>query len=84
MAVRSEQLVQPPYDYIQVSAGAPASDVILPAGTKGLLFGVAGTVNVEMVTGAIRTGIPVEVGILPGFFAVLKGGGTASNIWALI
>ena len=84
MAARSEQLVVPPVDFVLVSTAAPASDITLPEGCRGLLIGTAGTLNVTMQNGSQRNGLPFLQGQNPGFFATVRTGGTAANIWAII
>lgn len=74
----------PPYDFILVSAGAVGSDVALPPKCRGLLIGVAGSLNVTMANGNTRNDIPFIEGINPGYFSTVKAGGSATNIWAVL
>ena len=55
-----------------------------PSGTRALLVGVAGTINVITATGATRNGVPVSVGVLPLAILTLLTGGTATGIWVLV
>lgn len=75
----------PPADVILASAAAPASTIVLPAGTRGLLVGTAGTLNCRLEgSTADRTGVPIQAGWNPGLFTTILAGGTAANIWAVI
>ena len=80
---RSEQYVVPPVDFILVSSGVPASNSNLSENTRGLLVGAAGTLNVTMRNGEERNGVPFFAGTNPGFFAIVRSGGTAENIWEI-
>ncbi len=80
---RSEALVRPPIRFVLVSTGPPSSDIDLPPQTRGLLIGVAGSLNVTMDDIQID-GLPFQAGTNPGFFEVVRSGGTASNIWAIL
>jgi len=73
-----------PGDFVQLASGAPSSGPYdCPDRTRGVLVGVAGTLDVVMLNGEARTGIPVPAGIMPGRFAQVTGG-TAQNIWAIL
>ncbi len=79
----SDRFSLPPQDFVQLHAAAPAAPVACPEGTRGLLVGTAGTLNVTMTGGVERTGVPFPAGFTPGFFTVVRAGGTAQNIWAV-
>ena len=91
---RSEQLVLPPHDAILVAAGTVAADVTLDPRCRGLIIGTAGTVNANFkegenedgtaVLGPDRDGLPLVQGVNHGFFAQIRTGGTAQNIWQII
>lgn len=74
----------PPYDFVLVSTGAVGSDVALPLKCRGLLIGVAGNLNITMANGNTRDNVPFIEGINPGYFSVVRTGGSATNIWAVI
>ncbi len=76
--------VAPPNDFVQVSAGVPSVEVVLSERTRGLLIGAAGSLNVTMSNGSVRTGVPFQAGINPGHFASIQAGGSASNVWAVL
>lgn len=79
---RAEQFVLPPNDLISVSVPM-SGETALPEGTRGLLVGTAGSLNV-VINGTNRDGVPFVVGQNPGFFTALRPGGTASNLWAIV
>lgn len=79
---RAEQFVLPAKDLTLVSSTAPASDIDLPANTRGLLVGVAGDLNVT-INGNELDGVPFQAGVFPGAFTRVRTGGTAQNIWAI-
>lgn len=80
---RSEAQVRPPRGFVLVSAGIPSTDIVLPDGTRGLLIGSAGALNVT-IDGVQLDGLPFQAGTNPGFFEVVRSGGAASNIWAIL
>lgn len=73
-----------PSDYILISAGAPAGNFDCHAECRGLLIGTAGFLNVTMKNGHVIANLPVQPGILPGFFASVQAGGTATSIWEVL
>ncbi len=79
---RAEQLVLPIQGLTLVSAAAPSTDVDLPTHTRGLLIGVAGTLNITL-QGQDHDGVPFQAGLMPGNFQAVRSGGTAQNIWAI-
>lgn len=68
-----------PVDFISITA--PQT---LPTYTRGILCGVAGTVNVTMKNGHVITGLPLVAGVNPGEFASVQSGGTATGLWAIV
>ena len=70
-----------PNDFVQIAAGVPSGTSTLSAYTRGLLVGVAGTLNVTMANGEQRNLVPMQAGINPGRFAEVRDGGTAENVW---
>jgi hypothetical protein len=64
-----------------VPAAVPST---LPTNCRGLLVAAAGTVNVTMRNGQVRTSVPLIAGINPGEFASIQSGGTATGIYAVI
>jgi hypothetical protein len=50
----------------------------------GLLVGTAGTATLVMVTGQVRTDVPLKEGYNPLQVIQVRNSGTAADIWALI
>ena len=75
---RAEQLVLPIAGLTQVAA-APLT---LPVGTRGLLVGTGGNMDVT-IAGVAHTGVPFIAGVTPGFFESVESLGTAVNVWAV-
>jgi len=73
-----------PNDFILVSAAAPLGTTVLSENCRGLLVGTAGSLNVTMQNGSVRTGVPFQAGVNPGRFAEVNSGGTAENIWQVL
>jgi len=73
-----------PNDFTVVSAGVPVGTVVLSDECRGLLVGTAGSLNVVMKGGVVRTGVPFQAGINPGCFVEVRAGGTAENIWEVV
>ncbi len=73
-----------PNDFALQSSGAPTGEIPLPDGTRGLLIGTAGSLNVTMQNGEIRVAVPFQVGINPGRFKSIQTGGTAASVWAIL
>lgn len=84
MAARAEQYVIPPVDFTLVASGTVSTNTTLPAGCRGLLIGQAGTLNVTMENGSELDAMPFFQGQNPGFFGIVRSGGTAENIWAIV
>lgn len=70
-----------PNDFELVAAGVPSGTTALSAYCRGLLVGVAGTLNITMANGEERNGVPFQAGINPGRFSAVRTGGTAENVW---
>lgn len=83
---RPEQSIIPPRTFQLISTGVPAQQETLPDGTRGLLVGVAGNLNVTMINDDELNNLPLIVGLNPGFFKVIRTGATSSaqNIWAVL
>lgn len=79
---RFEQFVVPIQGLTLVATAVPSADLDLPAGTRGLVIGVAGTLNIS-IGGEDHDGVPFQAGLQPGFFTRVRSGGTAQNIWAI-
>lgn len=73
-----------PNDFVLIAAGVPAGTTVLSDRCRGLLVGTAGSLNVTMRNGNVRTGVPFQAGVNPGQFASVQSGGTAENIWQVI
>ncbi len=84
MVERHDKSVSPPTDFVQLHAGVPSGSASAPDNTRGLMVGVAGTLNVTMENGTERSGIPFPAGLTPGRFSIVRTSGTASNIWAVV
>ena len=80
---RFEQRVIPIQDLSLVAAAVPASDVDLPTGTRGLLIGIGGLLNVT-INGNDYDGVPFLAGVTPGAWERVRTGGDASNVWAVL
>lgn len=73
-----------PNDFVLVAATTVGSEVVLNERCRGLLVGTAGSLNVTMRNGSVRTGVPFLAGVNPGQFASVQAGGDAENIWQVI
>lgn len=80
---RTEQYVIPPVHFVQITATTPSGTTVLPRGTRGLLVGTAGTLNVRTLAGTLSL-LPFIEGVTPGLFTHVDAGGTAINIWAVL
>ncbi len=56
----------------------------IPDGTRALLVGTGGTINVTTLAGNNHDGVPVPTGIVPLSLKRIRTGGTATDIWALV
>ena len=83
---RHDKAVRPPTDFVLLSATAPASTIAAPEGTRGLLIGTAGDLNITTKGGGDRDGVPFQLGITPIEITAIRatGMGSATNIWAVI
>lgn len=70
----------PADDYVPVTK----ADSDLPDGVcRGLLVGVAGTLNLQTFEGTVRANVPVVAGYNPLICKQVRSGGTATDVWAL-
>ena len=80
--MRAEALVLPPEDFTLIATGTVATTTACPTGCRGLVIGVAGTINFTMKNGTAKTGMVVPAGVFPGFFQSIESS-TATGIWAI-
>ena len=81
-----EKDVTIPDSFTLISATTVGSDTALPTGTRGLLVGVGGYLDVTMANGDQLDGLPLVPGLNPGKFAEVRTStdtGAAQNVWAI-
>lgn len=91
MSMSPQKSVAIPEDFVLVSATTVASDTTLSTLTarpiRGLLVGTAGYLDVTMLNGEERDGVPFQAGINPGAFKIVRESvavGAAANVWAIV
>lgn len=82
---RHDKAVRPPTDFVLLSSTAPATTIPAPEGTRGLLIGTAGALNITTKEGGDRDGVPFQVGMTPIEITAIRATPSgAANIWAVI
>ena len=84
---RAESFIIPAMNFIPLATGVPDATIVCPEGTRGLLIGSAGPLNCT-INGEAKTALPVQAGIIAGFFETLEDSvgltDPAENIWAIL